>query len=284
MTTPEWTERRLKIERGWVEELGLGLRRLRPENGTPIATLLYVHGLGESGLTLERLISDPQLADYDHVVPDLPGYGRSAWPDEPCNLHAHAQALWDLIHVLDLPRVVLVGHSMGGVIGLYLAETSPTRLRGFLNVEGNVTIDDCGFSSRAAEYDQDAWLAGRWRDFVERLHDEASADSEEAPSVLRAYGASIHHADPRTLLRNCRDLVDVSKEDVLAERFGALPREKNVPHLYLHGSRGTGLRSLDRLREAGVAIVRVDGAGHWPFVDHPDVTAGLLREFVEGLA
>ena len=279
----EWPERRLKIERGWVEELGIGTRRLRPENGTPTATLLYVHGLGESGLTLEQLISDPQLADYDHVVPDLPGYGRSAWTEEPYDLHAHAQAMWDLIQVFDLPELVLVGHSMGGVIGLYLAETSPTRLRGFLNVEGNVTLDDCGFSSRAADIEPDVWLGGRWRDFVERLHDEACADPEESPSVLRAYGASIHLADPRTLLRNSRDLVDVSKADVLAERLGALPREKDVPHLYLHGSRGTGPRSLDRLREAHVDIVRVDDAGHWPFVDHPGVTAGRVREFVEGL-
>lgn len=283
MSSPEWTERRLSIERGWVDELGLGLRRLRAENGPRTATLLYVHGLGESGLTLERLISDPQLANYDHVVPDLQGYGRSSWPDEPLDLPGHAHALWELICVLDLPELVLVGHSMGGVIGLYLAESSPTRLRGFLNVEGNVTIDDCGFSSRAAEIEPDAWLVAGWHDFVERLHEEACADSEEAPSVLRAYGASIHFADPRTLLRNSRDLVNVSNEDVLAERLGALPREKDVPHRYVHGSRGTGLRSLDRLREANVDIVRVETAGHWPFVDHPGVTAGLVREFVEQL-
>ena len=277
----EWSDRRLAIERSWVVELGLGLRRMRAENGSPTATLLYVHGLGESGLTLERIISDPQLTDYDHVVPDLPGYGRSAWAEEPLDLPGHAQALWDLIHVLDLPQLVLVGHSMGGVVGLYLAESSPTRLCGFLNIEGNVTLDDCGFSSRAADIAPKEWLAGGWREFVERLHHEAYADSEEAPSVLQAYGASIHFADPRTLLRNSRDLVAVSKNDVLAERLGALPREKNVPHLYLHGSRGTGPGSLDRLREAHVDIVRVDDAGHWPFVDRPGATARLVRQFVE---
>ena len=277
MHSPEWNPRRLKIERGWVEELGLGLRRLRPDSGQPTATLLYIHGLGESGLTLERLISQPQLADYDHVVPDLPGYGRSAWRAEPVDLDGHAAALRDLIHRLDLSKVVLVGHSMGGVIGLYLAESTPTRLLGFLNVEGNVTIDDCGFSSRAAGIESEVWLAGGWRDFVERLHEEASLEPEERPSTLRAYGASIHLADPRTLLRNSRDLVDVSTQDVLAERLGALPRETNVPHLYLHGSRGTGPGSLDRLREASVDIVRVEDAGHWPFVDHPGVTAERVR-------
>ena len=46
-------------------------------------TVLWIHGLGESGLCFERLLARPDLADWQHVVADLPGYGRTAWPTAP---------------------------------------------------------------------------------------------------------------------------------------------------------------------------------------------------------
>lgn len=275
-----WSERRLSIERSWIADLNLGLRRLRPATGDARATLVYVHGLGESGLTLEAMISDPQLADYDHVVPDLPGYGRSAWPAEAFTLEDHAQAVGELMAHLDLRDVVLVGHSMGGVIGLRICESNDAsgggRVRAFFNIEGNVTSDDCGFSGRPGDLALDAWLAGGWQDFVDGLHKDASA-SADGRQVLQAYGASLHLADPRTLLQNCKDLVAVSGENRIAGRLGALTR----PLLYVSGYRGVGERSLGQLRDAGVAIATVSDAGHWPFVDHPATTAGVLRNFVE---
>lgn len=276
----EWTARRLSIERDWVSELRLGLRRLRPESGKATATLLYIHGLGESGLTLEAMASDPQLADYDHVVPDLAGYGRSAWPDEAFTLEDHAKTVRLLIEHLDLRDVVLVGHSMGGVIGLLvceaISESSRERVRAFFNIEGNVTSDDCGFSRRGAGDDLEGWLAGGWRRFVDGLHEEAAKSARDR-QVLQAYGASLHLADPRTLLQNCKDLVEVSTTNQLAGRLGALAQ----PHFYLHGDRGVGARSLGQLRDAGVEIATVGNAGHWPFVNDPATTASVLRRFVQ---
>jgi pimeloyl-ACP methyl ester carboxylesterase len=52
--------------------------------------------------------------------------------------------------------------------------------------------------------------------------------------------------------------------------------------LLRHGSpRGTGARSLELLREAGVPAIAIDDAGHLPFLDRPDRFVEALQAFVE---
>lgn len=50
-----------------------------------------------------------------------------------------------------MDRVHLVAHSMGGIIGIELGEMIPDRLCSFINVEGNITIEDCTMSKQVAD-------------------------------------------------------------------------------------------------------------------------------------
>jgi pimeloyl-ACP methyl ester carboxylesterase len=56
-------------------EHGMYIREAGHES--PRVTVLYVHGLGESGLCFEGLLGDPRLRRWRHLAPDLPGYGKS---------------------------------------------------------------------------------------------------------------------------------------------------------------------------------------------------------------
>jgi pimeloyl-ACP methyl ester carboxylesterase len=69
-------------------EKGMFVRETGPVGKTP--ALLWIHGLGESGLCFEKIVGHPRLKPLRHLVPDLPGYGRSAWPQEPMTLEAAA--------------------------------------------------------------------------------------------------------------------------------------------------------------------------------------------------
>ena len=42
------------------------------------ASLLFVHGLGDSGLNFEDVFRNERFSDFNVVVPDLVGYGRSS--------------------------------------------------------------------------------------------------------------------------------------------------------------------------------------------------------------
>ena len=80
------------------------VRRAGPNNAS--GRLLYIHGLGESGLCFEHIITHENLADWRHVVPDLPGYGRSRSQNGPFSLDAHAE--WLMSWVTHEP-LILVG-------------------------------------------------------------------------------------------------------------------------------------------------------------------------------
>ena len=267
----QWPSRRFLIER---RSHGAYHLRTLAAAGEGRGTLFYVHGLGESGLCFEPLTSDPRLADWHQIQPDLVGYGKSEWSREPEGLSDQADRLATLLDEVAEGPVVVVGHSMGGVIGTYLAERRPERVRAFVNVEGNISRGDCGYSGQAAPYELDAWLS---RGF-DRVLDRIYGDSGERTEVVRAYGASIQMADPRTFLLHSKELVEVSESESLARRQAAA----TPPSIYLHGvPRGTGSRSLELLAEAGVETRGIEGAGHWPFLDQHDAFVEQLLDFLD---
>jgi pimeloyl-ACP methyl ester carboxylesterase len=86
--------------------------------------LLLVHGIGSAASTWQSAIQ--HLADrHSLIVPDLPGHGESANPPGDYSLSGYAAALRDLLRLLGVPRVTLVGHSLGGGIALQSAYLFP---------------------------------------------------------------------------------------------------------------------------------------------------------------
>jgi pimeloyl-ACP methyl ester carboxylesterase len=82
--------------------------------------LVLLHGLGA---TAEVFAGVEEVLAHDWpggwLAVDLPGHGRSAW-DPPYTFERHAEAVRSLLpHDRDL---VLLGHSMGGVVALELAD------------------------------------------------------------------------------------------------------------------------------------------------------------------
>lgn len=249
---------------------GLYVRR-RPAH-SPRATLLWIHGLGESGLGFEDLFANPRLAAWSMVAPDLAGYGKSPWPDSPLRLREQAAALADWLGARVGDPVVVVGHSMGGVVGTILCELAPDSVRGFINVEGNISIEDCTFSSRAAALELEVFLSKGFGDLL----DSVFAAGFDSPA-LRAYYPSLRICDPRAYHLNSTELVELSQAEDMARRMAAL----SVPSCYLHGAPGgAGMHSQGLLRAAGIELAAVDGAGHWPFLDQAEAFVTKLSYFL----
>jgi pimeloyl-ACP methyl ester carboxylesterase len=266
---------RLKIERR--TELGMHLRLSGPPSAPAI---LIIHGLGESTLSFERLLAEPRLARYRQIAPDLIGYGKSTWATEPLDLRAHADLLARLLDQLECAPVVIAGHSMGGVLGLILAERHPDKVRGFLNIEGNISLDDCSFSGKVARHSLPYWLEHASSAFLDSLHESVHASGDD-PRVIRAYAASIQMCDPRAYHLNSQELVRESGSETIAPRLAAL----GLPHLYLYGApRGTGIRSLNLLQKKSLKTLPIEPAGHWPFLDQQEIFVGAMVRFLESLS
>lgn len=257
-------------------EHGMFMRRLDPAGDDPSArVLLWLHGLGESGLCFERIIHHQDLAGARHVVPDLPGYGRSPWPAAPLTLPDMADFLARWLRDTGTRAPVVVGHSMGGVLGQLLVERHPGAARALVDVDGNVSEGDCGFSKRVTGHSLAAFETKRYGKLCNAIYEQGIDDRP-----LRGYYASLRLADPRAFYVNAQELVELSVPETLGERLAALP----LPTVYIAGfPRGAAPRSLTLLRKAGVPLELVEPAGHWPFLDLPDAFAAAVTRFLDGL-
>ena len=95
--------------------MALSSRRGGPADDGPL--LVLVHGLGATNRVWDGLIAtlDPS---WSWFAPDLPGHGESAPLDGGYSFAALADATAD---GLDDRPIVILGHSLGGVVGLELA-------------------------------------------------------------------------------------------------------------------------------------------------------------------
>jgi pimeloyl-ACP methyl ester carboxylesterase len=93
--------------------------------------LVLIHGAGGTRLhwppTLRRL---PGAEVY---ALDLPGHGEAPGPGQS-TIAGYRQAVVDWMEALDLPPVVVIGHSMGGALALALALDAPSRVAGIVLV------------------------------------------------------------------------------------------------------------------------------------------------------
>ncbi len=249
---------------------GLVTRIKRPEHVSERvserANLVYVHGLGESSLSLERVMRDPRLSDATHFAPDLVGYGRTPWAQSALSLDEHASRLAHWLQDVELDCVVLIGHSMGGVIGQKLAAflegSGNGALEALINVEGNISRDDCTASITASNYELEDFLEHGFTTLLEQLYESGHDD----PS-FRGYYASARFCDPRAFHLNSRELVELSLGETLAAHMGEL--ETRSVYLYGHPG-GAGKHTRDLLERAGVEARGFSPAGHWPFLDQHD--------------
>lgn len=92
-------------------------------SGTP---LVLVHGAGGTALTWPLLFR--QFPKHRVISIDLPGHGQSTRVSRQTVL-AYAQDLLDFLYEMHLPRVVLIGHSLGGAICLQAALLAPARVQ-----------------------------------------------------------------------------------------------------------------------------------------------------------
>jgi len=102
-----------------------GYRRAFIRAGSGPAILL-IHGIGDSCDTWRPVIE--QLAKHHTVIaPDLLGHGRSEKPRADYSVAAYANGMRDLLSVLDIDRVTVVGHSLGGGVAAQFAYQFPER-------------------------------------------------------------------------------------------------------------------------------------------------------------
>lgn len=97
---------------GRCQANGIDIHFLRTGGDKP--PLVALHGLIGSGACLSPLARTLE-ADFDVILPDARGHGRSSAPASGYSYPELAADVIGLIEKLELDAPILLGHSMGGL-------------------------------------------------------------------------------------------------------------------------------------------------------------------------
>jgi pimeloyl-ACP methyl ester carboxylesterase len=93
--------------------------------------VLLVHGWLMSHWAWRKIIPALVEAGHDVIAPDLPGFGESDRPAPAAYRYdttAFSDTLSSLLDRLEVPKVSIVGSSLGGAVGLAIAARHPERV------------------------------------------------------------------------------------------------------------------------------------------------------------
>jgi pimeloyl-ACP methyl ester carboxylesterase len=244
-----------------------GHRVRRGGSGQPLLVLL--HGLGATGDVWRGW--EPLLAQRwpgRWLAPDLPGHGGSA-PIAAYTFEALAAAVAELLDTGD--RVVVLGHSLGGVVGLTLAASAPIESVVGLGIKVAWTEDELARAKSLAQRPV-TWYATRDEaaDRYLRVSGLVGLLAADDPVV----DAGLSEQDGQWRLALDPAAFGVGAPDMV----GLLAASRATVTL----ARGEhdAMNTDEQLKRLGTHTVTLPGLGHNAHVEDPARSIALLERWI----
>ncbi len=238
-------------------------------------SIIFIHGLGASKNSFDPCFEMPAFEKYTLTSVDLPGCGDSpSLEGFSYALKDQARLLSYLAEDLGLNRCIVVGHSMGGVIGLSLAESIGSELEKFFSLEGHLGPEDTAFSRKIASLSQDIFERLGLAIFKKWLKKNLQKNPSRG---LANYARNLEKASPTALYLSSHSLVRESEVGRLQERFLNLPCRKG----YFFGERSMRSSRVDFLEAHHVPCFIVPESDHFMMDDQPAAFYSMLLDALE---
>lgn len=240
--------------------------------GAGAPTLVFVHGW-----SCDRSYWDAQVGPFSErfrvVTLDLAGHGDSGSERSSWTIASYGVDVAAVVEHLELDRVILIGHSMGGDVVVSAARLLAGKVAGLIWID---TYSQLGTARTAEEVTEflapfRANFADSTYAFVRRALFPPTADSALVEQVATDMAAAPSHiALPSLESSITNDRVVPTVLDKLDLAVVSLNPE----------SSGPDVESLERY---GVEVILLPEVGHFMMMEDPDAFNATLMEVVEGM-
>ena len=255
--------------------------------------LLLIHGIGDNSTTWASV--QAKLAQrFTVIAPDLLGHGQSDKPRADYSVAAYANGMRDLLGVLDIERVTVVGHSLGGGVAMQFAYQFPQLVERLILVGAGGVTHDVNIALRAASLPMGGEALALLR--LPLVLPAVQVAGKVAGSLLgnTSLGRELPH-----VLRILRDLPEPTASSAFTRTLRAvvdwrgqvvtmLDRcylTESVPVQLIWGDRDVVIPvSHARMAHAAMPGSELEifaGSGHFPFHDDPDRFVEVVQRFID---
>ncbi len=241
-------------------------------DGPPV---LWVHGFPFTGESW-----GPQakgIPGYKHIVPDLPGFGRSAplAGGQPLTMDVAADVCAQALEKLGIARATAVGLSMGGYVVFALVRRAPERVRA------------CVFADTKAGADSEDGKKGREK-FAETVLKEgpAWAAAQLVPKLVVAPTGPVGKQLEAMIVAQPAAAIAAAQRG-MAARPDSTPTLARiaVPTLVVCGGADTLIPPAESKKIVdgvkGARYVEIEGAGHISNLEKPEAFNEAVKRFLD---
>ncbi|MEM7424636.1 MAG: alpha/beta hydrolase [Pseudomonadota bacterium] len=235
------------------------------------APVVFLHGFGCTKEDYADFVFEEPFEDRRFLAYDAPGCGETQCSDlSKPSIPFLVETAVAMLDRSGIERCHLVGHSMGGLTGLMLADSNPGRVLSYTSIEGNLSEEDCFLSKQPEHYpDLDADAFFTWfKAWARHLGNRGSAiyasglDTKVRPEIVRGVFGS---------------MVELSKNGNLIDRFLGLP----CPKMFMYGEQNKCLKYIKGGLLVGARVVEIEECGHFPMYSNAPAMWEKLADFIE---
>ncbi|VUC23436.1 unnamed protein product [Clonostachys rosea] len=225
----------------------------------PSHPILILHGFGSTKEDFLDIALVKAFSGTSFLIYDTPGSGQSTSQKlDLLSIPFLVELAEEFLKAYGIEKFHLIGHSMGGLTALKLAQQRPDAVLSFVNIKGNLAPEDCFLSRQVLDYPSNSPQIF-FRQFVERAR-----KSQEFGSAIYAAGLQAK-VKPEVVRPIFESMVHLSDTENLLDIFISMP----CPKMFMYGEQYNTLSYLSRLSQAGVELAEISNAAHFIMYSNP---------------
>lgn len=261
------------------------------DEGSSEEVIIFIHGLG-SYLPAWKKNVEVLKNDFRCIAIDLPGYGKSGKAVHPGTMEFYGDVIIKMMDKLNLEKVTIAGHSMGGQIGMVMALKYPERINRL------VLVAPAGFEEFSEGQKQwfrdvmtvDLVMKTPVRTIRENVASNFYNMPEDAEFMVTdriALRSAKHFKNYcYTVVQSVNGMVDQPVSDFLDKIeqptliiFGE--NDNLIPNPYLNGGFTSDIAEIGNSKIPNSKLVLIPSCGHFAQFEKPGTVNKAIKEFFQ---